>query len=1632
VKTSVPNSKSAPQTADSSPRDDCGETAKLPLPIITKGTPKTSRLKGVLSLAQLTESYGQRGYLETMRHFRITPTDYSLLVKDSSQRDGLLTITPEEFRRIKAENISVRGVYSVPANVKTIAIEIFKEKIPGFAEAFTSGDLPAIAALYRVHVIGYPRGQKKFLADCDGLTLLATIQEMGGKRSASGLLSLVIPGLVDHRNPKLLHPLELERGYWNNIENIKRHVFDALYTIPGFEVAHKAYNIERMAALYLEGVVGYKSKHGEQHGQIVFLDEMAGMAGFICDPHPKAGLAERGVKPLLNLLLPGLIDDRSLLALKSSLFESFWDKKENVHQSVLNALHSLAGFKEAHERGDVATMAAIYRGKVIGYRPNESNIGGQKNFYAVHGVGRAFSAPRDTESSRISRCFQSLRDTLPALCDSSHPYALRRSDIATSRWAKEISPELLLKCLRNAEGFNSGDIAAMANLFRQLSKAYRTSDPSPLSTPTLTLAPQTGETARIYETMREIIPILFDPNNPDAIRKNEAAARFWDRETLTKGILQALYTIPGFQVAHLAHNIPTMAELYTNHVCGYQAKRWETNGQRSFFWEHGLNGAMVRTRPEFGIMRRNSPFALLKFAIPELVDEHTQGALKEKDLTVYYWTVKDNAIKGVVEALDKVPGFTAARTIGDIATMADLYRKHVMGFTSSTTGRGGQQAFFVEVGGLVTLLNRARENYNWKKAGSPAELLRLAVPELLDPTHPDSLDRTEVEMNVFKDPEVIREYCIAGLCTIEGFSEALELHDIAAMAELYRKHVLPYHSLDGKTIGQQAFFKEVCNLSAVLVAARRELGITKADSPAQILRFAIPNLVDAGNPVALHPLDIERSYWTKPENVRSEVLEALYRIPGFASAHQTNLIDTMAELYRAHVLEYTSEIGGGQYAWFKDCARMPVLRLSFQESDHERHAKPYEVINFVIPGLVDDLNPQALSMQELTLNYWTNPTNIIHSVLRALYTIPGFKEAHQDSNIGAMADLYRQNVLSAENQDGTKGRQGGFFKEHGLIGIFNRDKEFNKENGERYASILQFVIPGLVDEENSRALKRYELTQGMWKDPDYIAHCVRSALFTIPGFESAYRELDIAAMAALYRAHVLRPHGDRAQRKFLEEAGLVGALVQMRYHGHASDSGISNLISLAVPGLVNDASAVALKGNELSSRYWTKERAIERVRFLMRQLPGFTAAEEFEDIATMAQIYRSKVIGYYDPIRQAGGQSAYYAHHQVAGAFYREYAGSLTPATALELAFPDLVDASNPEALAPSELSWPYYTELEMVRSTMRTALYRIPAFEAAHRRGDTDQMFSLYRTHVAGYRSKVASGGGQHSWICEWARLGAMLRPGALSGLGVAAIKTGCIPAALVNLVVPELAEKIVVLQSERSVAFLRGAAFERICSFLLSYSRRSVASIRLNTQLATPSDRPLYPDFLVGRTIVDCKWGRAYRDLVDTVEKYAALAELEENREKVDRVDYDSPIILLTLDAKRPSLESSTNISHRIVDVLDLLNAEPVTESAQYARTLFSLDLSEEERSVFGRMFSHLRALEHQAPDDFDRNFFCINSLLVELEANEMFDRAQVFTQLSQLEQILGSLIDSTELTTDSGTGPPQLFKLDTMQAA
>ena len=200
--------------------------------------------------------------------------------------------------------------------------------------------------------------------------------------------------------------------------------------------------------------------------------------------------------------------------------------------------------------------------------------------------------------------------------------------------------------------------------------------------------------------------------------------------------------------------IKEMADLYREKVIHYKAidrKRYQ-DGQTGFFLEKGkLKGLMSRSR--LFLEEQGSPSALLKFVLPELVDQKNRDALKLLEIEDDYWDDEDNAREAIYKALDTRRGFKKARLEGNIAEMARIYRNRVLKYKAKDPkNHNGQQAFFYEVGGLKSLMNRRRTFL--EKTNSAGALLEFALAELVNQDNSLALRSWEIGYKTKVRPRV--------------------------------------------------------------------------------------------------------------------------------------------------------------------------------------------------------------------------------------------------------------------------------------------------------------------------------------------------------------------------------------------------------------------------------------------------------------------------------------------------------------------------------------------------------------------------------------------------------------------------------------------------------------------------------------------------------------------------------------------------------------------------------------------------------------------------------------------------------------------------------------------------------------
>ncbi len=323
-----------------------------------------------------------------------------------------------------------------------------------------------------------------------------------------------------------------------------------------------------------------------------------------------------------------------------------------------------------------------------------------------------------------------------------------------------------------------------------------------------------------------------------------------------------------FKIARDQKNIKRMAELYRKHVLAYTSETSDGKGAVDFFYEVGGLKTLMSIKRDY-LINQGSAYALLKLLsgkgqpLEGLVDEDNKDALKPWELSRRWGWTEARAKRAFINTLQwYVPGFQQAMKQGNIRQAAQLYRDHVIAYrTKDPGGRNGQLGFFMEVGGLGGLFLHKRE---FLEKMSPASLMKLALPGLVDPNNKYALKPWEIEHGTWT-----RETARAALINVltwhvPGFREMMDSKNIEGMAKIYRREVVNYPADPLNYHGrQQAFFYEVGGLRGLMANPRDFLD--KEGSSAALLRLAtgpgdvLEGLIDDSNPVALHHDEIEHT-----------------------------------------------------------------------------------------------------------------------------------------------------------------------------------------------------------------------------------------------------------------------------------------------------------------------------------------------------------------------------------------------------------------------------------------------------------------------------------------------------------------------------------------------------------------------------------------------------------------------------------------------------------------------------------------------------------------------------------------------------------------------------------------------------
>jgi RNA polymerase sigma factor (sigma-70 family) len=172
-----------------------------------------------------------------------------------------------------------------------------------------------------------------------------------------------------------------------------------------------------------------------------------------------------------------------------------------------------------------------------------------------------------------------------------------------------------------------------------------------------------------------------------------------------------------------------MADLYRKNVICYESKdkskfRW--NGQLAFFYEHCRLVSLVCKKREF-LERTGSPYSVIHFALPELVDIKNPDALNPLELqrNMSKWKKISVALK-ILGALDSIPGFLEARLQNDYVEMEKLFRDNVCFYKKETGAIKREIAFLYEIANVREEIEPILKE---DKDINPLQFYKAALPE---------------------------------------------------------------------------------------------------------------------------------------------------------------------------------------------------------------------------------------------------------------------------------------------------------------------------------------------------------------------------------------------------------------------------------------------------------------------------------------------------------------------------------------------------------------------------------------------------------------------------------------------------------------------------------------------------------------------------------------------------------------------------------------------------------------------------------------------------------------------------------------------------------------------------------------
>jgi len=228
-------------------------------------------------------------------------------------------------------------------------------------------------------------------------------------------------------------------------------------------------------------------------------------------------------------------------------------------------------------------------------------------------------------------------------------------------------------------------------------------------------------------------------------------------------------------------------------------------------------------------------------------------------------------------------------------------------------------------------------------------------------------------------------------------------------------------------------------------------------------------------------------------------------------------------------------------------------------------------------------------------------------ILATLDTIEGFRDAREKGDVGKMAHLYREKVMTYGHATGTKtghhppGQVAFFHEVGGLLGLISNKRSYMSKTSSP-PLLLRIAVPEIF---GVGGLEPTEVEAKYFQDVDNATFHINKALDSIPGFEGIRvrykfmlghkpgyesKQMDIRKMAGLYRKHAMyyraRVPGKNdcdGQQAFFSDFGLDSLFRNKKPYFSDKPGTVAMIVNLAVPGLVDNDNEAALHTREMSN-----------------------------------------------------------------------------------------------------------------------------------------------------------------------------------------------------------------------------------------------------------------------------------------------------------------------------------------------------------------------------------------------------------------------------------------------------------------